>query len=672
MTLAELRALTKTLAKWLAATTSLVFAFSRFLPFGRPGGYNGVDDSWMQMLHLAFAERLQFGRDIVFTFGPWGFLYGGYHPATYSISVVVWAVLAAVFWWAAWRVVTHFFKNPVVAWLWMISFIGLASISPFLNMDVRLTAWPLLLLLLHFSVEERPFTLTQAMLVISLALLSLIKVSIFTIAVVTVLIIATDNVLRQRRFPWIVLAFAGSIFFFWVLAGQRLTGFGLYLRGGSEIVSGYTEAMMWWQPTDEADILRFWEVAIAVCALVGYVVWKQHRLFGLLPLLGFAFIVFAAFKHGYVRHDGHEVAATNLLLLAALLWLPVAWCLVWQRSGWLIPVVLLPLIFATPLASLSLRRYASSELSSVLGQQLTVQNLFAPAKVFLGFLEDRQHSFRSFNGYAASLRTAFPNQEIHGSADVYPLSQTLALPLGLTCRPRPIFQSYSAYTPKLAEMNAAHLRSDRAPDHIFFDVWTIDRRFAAQDDSLSWPELLTRYDIMGMTDRYILMEKSVTPRQYELTPIGETVAKFDEGIEIPSMIGGPIWVRIDIRRSLWGNVVAMVYRPPRVLIRLFTRSGRVHGGRLLPAEARAGFLLSPVVENRQSFFALASTNWQHELAGLEVTSARISTDRGRRVGQVNMPPITDQLIVASRYQSPPVRVRFYRLDFQRQDLGQRR
>jgi len=89
MTLAELRAPTKTLAKWLAATTSLVFAFSRFLPFGRPGGYNGVDDSWMQMLHLAFAERLQFGRDIVFSFGPWGFLYGGYHPATYSISVFV-------------------------------------------------------------------------------------------------------------------------------------------------------------------------------------------------------------------------------------------------------------------------------------------------------------------------------------------------------------------------------------------------------------------------------------------------------------------------------------------------------------------------------------------------------------------------------------------------------
>ena len=92
------------------------------------------------MLHTAFAERLQFGRDIVFTFGPWGFLYSGYYPATYLVSVVAWAVLAVVFWWAAWRVVTHYFENPLVCWLWMMAVISLASISPFLNMDVRLTA----------------------------------------------------------------------------------------------------------------------------------------------------------------------------------------------------------------------------------------------------------------------------------------------------------------------------------------------------------------------------------------------------------------------------------------------------------------------------------------------------------------------------------------------------
>ena len=650
VTFAELRALTKALTKWLAAATSLLFAFSRFLPSGHPGADNTVDDAWIQMLHMAFAEQLQFGRDVVFTFGPWGFLYGGYHPATHSISVVAWAVLAIVFWWTAWRVATHFFKSPLVSWLWLMAFIGLASISPFLNMDVRLTAWPLLLLLLHFSVEERPFTLTQAMLVISLALLSLIKYSIFTIAVVTVLVIAADNVFRQRRFPWIVLAFVGGIFLFWVSAGQGLNWFGLFLRGASEIVSGYTEAMMWWQPTDKMDIVRFWGVAIAVCALVGYVVCKQHRLFGVLPLLGFTFIVFAAFKHGYVRHDGHEVAATNLLLLAALLWLPAAWCIAWQRSRWLVPAVVLPLILATPLASLSLRHYARTGLFSVLAQQLSVRSLFAPRTILL----DRQQSFRSYDAYAANLRKSFPNLEIHGSTDVYPLSQAVALGPGVTCRPRPVFQSYSAYTPKLQELNAAHLRSDRAADHILFGLWTIDGRFAAQDDSLSWPELLTRYDITDAVEPVILMEKSVTSRRYELTPVGETLARFDERIEIPSISGGPIWVRLDIRRSLYGKIVATLYRPTRVSLTLFTRSGKTHGGRLITATASSGFLLSPVVENRHSFFALASTNWQHELADLEVASALITADGGRGV--------------ASGYQSP-VRLRFYRLDFQRQDLS---
>jgi hypothetical protein len=98
--------------------------------------------------------------------------------------------------------------------------------------------------------------------------------------------------------------------------------------------------------------------------------------------------------------------------------------------------------------------------------------------------------------------------------------------------------------------------------------------------------------------------------------------------------------------------------PQPVSLSLFTGSGRTYSGRLLPAEGRAGFLLSPVVEIRQSFFALASTDWQHELADLEAAPARVTIGGEREV--------------ASRYQSPPVRIRFYRLDFQRQDLGQTR
>jgi hypothetical protein len=64
----QLRALTKTLATWLAAITPSSSP-SASLPSFRPGGYSIYEDAWIQMLHTAFAERLQFGQDILFTFG---------------------------------------------------------------------------------------------------------------------------------------------------------------------------------------------------------------------------------------------------------------------------------------------------------------------------------------------------------------------------------------------------------------------------------------------------------------------------------------------------------------------------------------------------------------------------------------------------------------------------
>jgi hypothetical protein len=67
--------------------------------------------------------------------------------------------------------------------------------------------------------------------------------------------------------------------------------------------------------------------------------------------------------------------------------------------------------------------------------------------------------------------------------------------------------------------------------------------------------------------------------------------------------------------------------------------------------ARAGFLLSPLVDNGQSFFQLASTNWQQELGDREVTSAHVTAD--------------DATEISSHYQSPPVRIHFYRLGFER-------
>ena len=58
-----------------------------------------------------------------------------------------------------------------------------------------------------------------------------------------------------------------------------------------------------------------------------------------------------------------------------------------------------------------------------------------------------------------------------------------------------MIQSYAAFTPELADLNAAYLRSSHAPDNVFFECAPIDDHYPSLDDGLSWPVLLTRYDI---------------------------------------------------------------------------------------------------------------------------------------------------------------------------------
>src|SRR4030095_15021986 len=57
-----------------------------------------TDPSWQMALHEAFVHRLQHGRQIVFTYGPWGFILTRmYHPGTYRWMLLAWAIIALTF-----------------------------------------------------------------------------------------------------------------------------------------------------------------------------------------------------------------------------------------------------------------------------------------------------------------------------------------------------------------------------------------------------------------------------------------------------------------------------------------------------------------------------------------------------------------------------------------------
>jgi hypothetical protein len=138
-----------------------------------------------------------------------------------------------------------------------------------------------------------------------------------------------------------------------------------------------------------------------------------------------------------------------------------------------------------------------------------------------------------------------------------------------------------------------------------------DGRFPSLDDALSWPELLTRYDIKSLSNKwgtYLCLSRSPAPREYHLQLLQETNVTLGEPFALPSATNGPIWAEVEINKTVAGDLLSFFYKPTTLLtsVRLADRSQ--HLCRIVPGIASAGFLLSPYIANNRSFVALAKAD----------------------------------------------------------------
>src|SRR5262249_29679991 len=155
---------------------------------------------------------------------------------------------------------------------------------------------------------------------------------------------------------------------------------------------------------------------------------------------------------------------------------------------------------------------------------------------------------------AKAIRDANPIPVTTGSVDVYPFKLSVPIAYGLLYNPRPVFQSYSACTPLLAQMNAAHLRSPRGPHSILFDVQAIDNRLPALEDGLSWPLLLTQYNLTDASGAFLLLQRAARPRAFQLEPLAHLTVGLGSPIAVPDFGAEAIWATVDIEPTLLGRV----------------------------------------------------------------------------------------------------------------------
>jgi hypothetical protein len=578
----------------------------------------GLDPSWSMALGQFFHDGLQFGLDVVFTYGPLGFLLANTYSGLYFWSPILWQMLTAGV-----CAIVIINSAQLLTGLRRIIYFGFFLFVGGLSSDAL---YSMIIAMIGFALLRRSgedWLLSTCLLGLFLALLASTKFTHLMLASFSVLIVGVQALLQGRWRLALPLSasFLAGYLALWIACGQNLSNLPVYLYNSWQISQGYQQAMG--LPTPRH---LFWLGVMVLIALSVYGLLYLILNFGtsrtLLRFILLVVFIYLIWKHGFVRSDGHILTFF---------------------VGALLPVIAYPAL----LDDSSYRRWPSqlvlafTGLLCVLGMHNVSMKFGWPNILWHAPSQFQDQLGRHYNllGQWTAFRTSYEHQlakekrrfdlprtrEIIGRApiDVLGYEQAIALYNGFTYRPRPVFQSYSAYTPQLARLNDDFYRSSRAPDYALLKLQTIDNRFPTLDDSLLLRSFMHRYDYVH-TERGFQLWKRRSQLPWEDSALAgslrsETV-KLNQPLKLGELTNKRLWATLQLKPSWLGHLRNAVYKLPIVNLAIKDTQGRPATFRLTLPQVATGFILNPLIEDSADYlcFAMGTANRQVDTLTLEV------------------------------------------------------
>ncbi|HEV2811813.1 MAG TPA: hypothetical protein VGW10_01070 [Solirubrobacteraceae bacterium] len=493
-------------------------------------GEAGIDPSWRAGLHMAAHSDLAWGRDVIFTFGPLGFLE---HPTAWFIDT---STLALAY--------TFLARVALATVLWSIArpafgragaALTVLAVMPFVLHPVSALVFAAALWLLAGERRDRDvyaFALGTGVLA-GVGLLVKLNTGVLVTAMGLVAVACAARSLPRQLGAYAATVLA-AVAAGWLATGQSFGDLDDYARNATEIVSGYSGAML------RTGATWHFVVVAGVLALAAYGVWDAfrdrpaRRRAGALAMT--LLLAFVAFKNAFVRHDlGHVVEYFSLMLpaLLAIPWRPGRRAL--GFAGVTVSVML---------AILVVHRWPHDVINPF-DSARTAWNDVTRA-VWPGEAADTR------DDSVASVREARPldpatlalldGQTVH----VEPYEAAVAWAYDLDWKPLPVFQSYQAYTARLDRINADTLARPSAPSRVLLAPGVgADPRVPGWESPAAVQALLCRYRPLGRQgDAWLVLGRTAN-RCGEERPIGSREARWGEPVAVPpASAEGLVTVRI--------------------------------------------------------------------------------------------------------------------------------
>ena len=553
----------------------------------------GLDPSYLTTLQYAKQHNLSFGTDIVFTYGPasvylfpFSWYAGGeyWHILVIRISYCIVAFLAFQRLAGSLPIFDHICASVLLL-------VGLVS-----SQETLFVSLPLLLLALQ-STRTTNLPLT-VLLVLSMAFMAHAKATWAILALGILFIADCDRVLRMRQLPLLVAAYVVFSIVLFVGMKQPLNVFVHYIVNAYQTVSGHTEAMHSLESSYPATktVLYIITAALGLFILLSIIRKTERKQNYVVFIGGILATMFITFKAGFVRPGQQTtIALGSLIIISSLIYILGAMSQHTQKeknSAFLMCIV----------SMICLSMVGATEYKSdFLGPRISgIRDALRIMPRFLGEQYQTELNARLSNSFER-VRSQHPLPQLDGTVDIMPWNTTILIAHGLQYTPRPVFQSYVAYTQQLLELNKKHFILT-PPEYLVFNVRPIDGRYPAFDDSLTWPLLLSRYELYDDTHFAPILKLRSTAHEYAFVTSNSVSATLNDMLVIPAVLSNSlVWAQLNVELTFIGKALTMFYKPPRISMAVETADNSVTEYRFVPEIARSGFLLSPRISSENDF-----------------------------------------------------------------------
>ncbi|MDC8016216.1 hypothetical protein [Tahibacter soli] len=584
-----------------AALASVLFLIAS-VRFGGSVAGDELDPSWTMVLRWASMHGLRWGSDIVFTYGPLGYLspYNACDPGFYGAFVAAQIALAGA--------AAFLFANAWFAQRWperIVLATAVVFAAPMLAADPVWLSMPAVALVgmyAHAAAgRRRALWLLLAVAAPYLSTILLIKMSTLLLVVTCWLagiVVLLRARLRRHAVAWLVLVPVCSLAL-WIASGQRPGDLPAFVSVVFEISRGYTAAMGSFPPP-------FYDgyglTVVGGSGLVGlWAAWRARLDVARLACIALCGLtVFVAWRAGFTRADTHVV----IFVLTAWLVLPLLPSLTPAATPWLRAAALALAIAAAPIADRAFNpgtghRRGELPVASLRTLRSNVDLLARPLtyRPLLVATLDRER-----------LRLDLPQTRAavgRRSVDLVGTQQGVVMFNGLAYRPAPVFQGYGAYTPRLQRLNADAYSGPDRTDFVLLAYSPIDGNLPTGENALAFTTLYRNYHPVLVEKSYLLLEKdaeSVPPQSP--SEDGWRDATWGEWIDLPTTPETVTVLALRSALSVPGKVVATLLREPGQQIELELADGSTRRFRLVRGATPGGFLVSPLVQSLDDYVRL--------------------------------------------------------------------